>query len=242
MKDFDYDLGKEDLAVIAAQWHNGNSMFDEDAGFIFRGGVLIEKRGIAANLDSIPGFTEKTIKLNRNPVTSFISSEIQIAVVGRRLRYFAGRGEGRITYPQSAYEQATAEGRKLRGNLQVACYVKDFDVPIILSFTGTSSSDMVQQLKRLEKEALPVTTKNVGDNKQVTMPLRAFWLTLKPAPHSLRGSKQQSEATPPQLGLPQSFTREWLLERYVGSEPLTHFNKIVANPTFNQWLNAWQES
>lgn len=205
-----------------AQWHNGDRKLKKLGGILFTGGLLIEKKA------DLPYPTE-TVDLENKEVTAYTFQEASLSIFGYRLRYFSGEGKDRKYYAYRDYRQATAEGHKLRGNLQMFAFLDDN--PLIISFNGTASTEIIQQLKRI-KEALALTEKNGS-----TQPLHAFKLTLTPGEHVAKGNGKQSEATPPNLNLPSEFDRDWFLSRFVSKECLTQLNTHAA--AFTEWANQW---
>lgn len=205
-----------------AQWHNGDRKLKKLGGILFTGGLLIEKKA------DLPYPTE-TVDLENKEITAYTFQEAHLAIFGYRLRYFSGEGKDRKYYAYRQYREATAAGHKLRGNLQMFAFLDDN--PLIISFNGTASTEIIQQLKRL-KEALALTEKN-GE----TQPLHAFNITLTPGDHVAKGSGKQSEATPPYLNLPETFDRDWFVERFVGKERLAKLSPHVSD--FNEWANEW---
>lgn len=235
-EDFDYNLGEKEEVATLPQWHNGNSMFEQLGGVIYTGGLIIEDKRMPEGVQ-IPGFTPAKLKLDRKDVNVIASTSVELAILGYRLRYFTGDGENRKFYARSQYEAAVEAGHKLRGNLQLAAYLKGYNRPVFASFSGTASSQIVAQVKEIREKGISHTAKEVN-GERITMPLHGFWFTLTPTPHHLEGGEKKSEVTHPSLNLPEQFSRDYFLARYVGSANLSIFKQQF--DSMASWFNAWE--
>lgn len=238
MSDFDYDLTPPKPTLTYAQWHNGKQQLEPLGGIAFTGGLLIEADQIK---EGIPTFTRETVLLNRKKVEVFSSTDLEFALLARRRRYFTRTDEGAKYFSVAEYETAKAQGVPLRGHCQAAVILKSFpDQIFYLTFTGTADRAFTAEIKRMVEEGLPFTTQK-QDGNSYTMPLHAFWLRLTPKAHEVVGQGQnKSEVTNPSLNLPDQFTREFMLSRYVGRENLARFNSLL--PDLASWANAWQQN
>jgi len=239
--DFDYDVvdpkAAEQAAPVypVAQWHNGQQAMKALGGVQFTGGVVMPKRYLPDGF-ALPGWAEERITFRSGKEeTALTSSEVVLAPIRTRFRWFARQGNETAYFPRNAYVM----GANMRGHLQVLVAVKGAAEPIVITFKGKASQAFETALKDFSAKVVQAANRQAPKGK--ALPRYAFWMTIVPGPHAKAGSAgQEAVVTLPTLGLPAGITREHLHASYVGRDNLIRFQEW--HQEAGPWVEAWEKT
>lgn len=242
--DFLSDLDIVDPATLeysepnlpAGQWLNGDPKMASVGGVSHTGGLLIPLRHLPSDFQPPAGWSFTKIAFSSGKVEEVVATgSARLAVVRSRFRWGL-TVRGQTTYhPRGGW----TAGSGMRGHLQILAGIPGLPSAITLTFKGKASQEFEGLVKAFDQKVVKEFNDYArSQGKSGTFPRFAFYMTLKPGPHTKVGPKgQESIITPPALVLPKEVDPAYLQKIYVGREFLLNMTDWFHDT--EKWVHAW---
>jgi len=234
--DFDYDVVDPDAREVSSlqfptvMWRHGSPSFKKYPDTMaFRGGFFFDYE--SAGLSTvIPGWTEEAFEGDEGEVSGLWAPVADITIVRYRQRWFLPDSRPTKYLPWDQYKEP------YRSQMQAVGFIKGYETPVQFSLKGTLNRYLKSVIREHESKVMSVANKTAPEGRE--LPVYACYMTVETSGISKAGKGDAThDVTMPRIVLPQTVTREWCLERYVGKERLLASQKLFHD--LAPWILEW---
>lgn len=223
---------KQETRYPRVWWVNGNSKYKQAGGIVYTGGMGVKMASLSDGEVTVPNWERGGFTAGNDEIVTLETRYPVIAVVRYRRRWVLYDNKKVVDwFPITQKHQP-----HFKTQIEAVGFIKGWDAPVCFDLSGYASSGLLDSIADHNTRIVSVANQSAPEGK--TLPPYAFWLRLVPGKHQQVGGSQKSDATLPELFIPEGgITPDYIKKIYVGKELLIRQQQLFRE--LDEWAAEW---